>query len=166
MFNIFKKHKSPQQQTVTNHEHVWHLIATNDEYHSKDANTRKIEHWEQRFYQCSCGSRHHTDNYTMLIKHKGIVKAKNNWIDSGVVPAGSGHPINDPRYKLVDSLHEELSPFLAYQKTLEDIVNSLGVVINRNFSLENQYPNLKKAADEYHTQLEKYRNFETLKEKE
>ena len=92
-------------------------------------------------------------------------KAKQNWIDVGIVPKGSYHPNEDTNYVRIDDVErEKLDPVLAYQKTLEDIQKSLGVVLNRDFNLEAQYPKLKAAADEYHRQLDKYRNFESLKE--
>lgn len=159
MFNIFKKTKK------LTHRHNWVLYACNDKYHTQwtDGTT---EHWNQRFYQCSCGERKHTDNRPSYHKdgHKGIIKAKQNWIDAGVVPDNSYFPDEGTGYvKPPSQEHQALDPVLKYQRTLDELVKSLGVVINRDFDLEAKYPELKKAADEYHRRLRKYRTAEILK---
>ena len=148
------------------HEHNWELVALNDQYHTNYTDVGKKVNWHQRFYQCACGARKHTDNRDKYQKHEGVDQAKQNWIDAGVVPNGSYLPDAKAGYfKPSDEDRTALDPVLAYQKTLEDIQKSLGVVLNRDFNLEAQYPKLKAAADEYHRQLDKYRNFESLKEK-
>ena len=148
------------------HEHDWELVALNDEYHTNYTDTGKKVNWHQRFYQCKCGARKHTDNREKYQRHEGVDQAKQNWLDTGMVPNGSYLPNAKSGYfKPTDEDRAALDPVLAYQKTLEELVNSLGVVINRDFDLEAQYPKLKAAADEYHRQLDKYRNFESLKEK-
>lgn len=144
----------------------WELVAVNDQYFTNYTDTGKKQHHNQRFYKCSCGKRHYTNNnedrYT---KHSGMDKARDNWIDAGVVPSNSYHPTQDTNYVKADTLdREQIDPVLAYQKTLQDMVDSLGVVINRDFDMETRYPKLKEAADEYHRQLDKYRNFDALKE--
>jgi hypothetical protein len=139
------------------------LVAVNDEYHTSYTDTNKTVYHQMRFYRCECGKRTFDSNNEKT--HKGIEEAKKNWKDAGVVPNKSYHPDNSPHYKKIDdSIKEQLDPVLAYQKTLEDIQRSLSVVINRDFDLESKYPELKKAADEYHRRLDKYRNFEKLKE--
>jgi flavodoxin len=143
------------------------LVAVNDEYHTTYKGTSKIDRHHLRFYCCSCGRRSFTTDYTHTHRgrHSGIEKARKNWIETGVVPDKSYHPESSKHYVKIDALEREiLDPVLAYQKTLEDIQKSLAVVINRDFDLESQYPELKKAADEYHRKLDKYRNFEKLKE--
>lgn len=148
------------------HEHDWELVGINAKYHTTYSDTKETKHWEMRFYKCACGERKYTDNRTSkYITHEGMEKAKQNWIDVGVVPKDSYHPAEDTNYVRIDDVErEKLDPVLEYQKTLEDLVNSLGVVINRDFDLEARYPKLKEAADEYHRRLNKYRNFESLKE--
>lgn len=149
------------------HTHDWELVAVNDQYHTEWTDRGTKEYHEQRFYRCSCGARRHTDNVPEYTSHSGVKKAKKNWIEAGVVPTKSYHPTENTNYVKIDDIErKELDPVLEYQKTLEDLVNSLGVVINRDFDLEARYPKLKEAADEYHRRLEKYRNFENLKENE
>lgn len=156
MFKLFKPR----------HEHNWKLIALNDQYHTTYTDTNKTVHWNQRFYQCDCGARKHTDNREKYQKHEGVDQAKQNWIDTGMVPKGSYLPNENSGYfKPTDEDRAALDPVVAYQKTLEDMAKTIGVVINRDFDLEARYPKLKAAADEYHRQLDKYRNFESLKEK-
>lgn len=149
------------------HSHDWELVAVNDEYHSKYSDTGETKYWQMRFYKCECGDRKFSDNRNNeYIRHVGMQTAKENWIDSGVVPAKSYHPKDNKHYVHIDDVvKEELDPILAYQKTLDDLSKSLQVVLNRDFNLESKYPELKKAADEYHRKLDKYRNFESLKEK-
>jgi hypothetical protein len=148
------------------HVHSWELIACNDEYTSKYTDTGKIVEWQQRFYKCSCGDRHHTDNrpYSQTPMHKGIDTAKQNWIDLGVVPTGSYVPGEaNGYYKITDAERKELDPVMAYQQTLKDMVDSLGVVIKRDFKLEEKYPDLRDAANKYHQILDQYRVMEILK---
>ena len=149
------------------HQHDWELVAVNDKYHTNYTDTGKTEYWQIRFYRCECGARRATDNYKGYSPHAGMQDAKKNWIESGVVPTKSYHPSGNTNYVKIDDIErEQLDPVLEYQKTLNELVNSLGVVINRDFNLEAQYPKLKEAADEYHRRLDKYRNFEKLKENE
>lgn len=155
MFNIFNK--KPK------HTHDWELVAVNDKYYTTYTDIQKTVYWEMRFYKCNCGQRKFTDNLKNK-KHEGVENAKKNWIDAGFVPANSTHPSSDPFYIQVDDIErEKIDPVLEYQKTIDDLVMALGVVLNRDFNLEERYPSLKKAADEYHRQLNKYRNFENLK---
>lgn len=157
MFKLFKR--------TPKHEHDWELVAVNDEYHTKYTDTGKTVYWQMRFYRCNCSKRKYTDNRESWVTHTGMEKAKSNWIEAGVVPNDSYHPVDSAKYIKIDDIeHEKLDPVLEYQKTLDDLVKSLGVVINRDFDLEARYPKLKEAADEYHRRLEKYRNFESLKE--
>lgn len=151
--------------------HDWKLVALNDEYHTSytDSKTGKVtkKHWHQRFYECKCGKRKQTDDRGEWDPHSGIKYVIQNWVDAGVLPESSYFPDSTHGFiKPSESDRRALDPVLAYQKTLEDLVNSLGVLINRDFTLESQYPELKKAADEYHRRLDKYRNFNSLKEKE
>jgi hypothetical protein len=146
------------------HTHRWQLVAVNDQYQTNYTDTGNVKNWNQRFYQCQCGARRHTDDLPSHQSHKGIAEARRNWIDIGVVPKGSYLPGPQSGYmKVTDDDREKLDPVLKYQRTLEDIQRSLGVVINRDFDLEAKYPKLKEAADEYHRRLDKYRNFEQLK---
>jgi len=149
------------------HEHDWELVAVNDKYHTNYTDTGRTEYWQIRFYCCDCGSRRATDNYKGYNAHKSIQDAKKNWAEAGVVPTKSYHPSENTNYVKIDNIErEQLDPVLEYQKTLNELVNSLGVVINRDFDLEARYPQLREAADEYHRRLDKYRNFESLKETE
>lgn len=155
MFNIFNR--------KPNHTCDWELVAVNEKYYTTYTDIQKTVYWEMRFYKCNCGKRKLTDNLRNK-KHEGIEKARKNWIDAGVVPANSTHPLDDSQYIQVDNIErEKLDPVLEYQKTIDDLVMALGVVLNRDFNLEEQYPSLKEAADEYHRRLSKYRNFESLK---
>ena len=158
MFKIFKPR----------HEHDWELVAVNDKYHTTYSDTNETKYWQMRFYKCNCGERKFSDNrppHTYIV-HEGMDKARANWIDAGVVPLNSYHPSQNQHYVKIDDIErEKLDPVLQYQKTLDEISKSLKVVINRDFDLEIKYPKLKAAADEYHRQLDKYRNFESLKEK-
>lgn len=152
--------------------HIFHrcnpkLVAVNDEYHTTFKDSNRTEHHQMRFYRCGCGKRSFKSDYKYKYStHSGIEKSKQNWIDTGVVPEKSYRPEDSKHFVKIDELEKEkLDPVLAYQKTLEDINKSLAVVLNRDFNLESKYPELKKAADEYHRRLEKYKNFEHLKEK-
>ena len=160
MFKLFKRNPI--------HQHDWELVAVNDKYHTTYTDTGEIKYWQVRFYRCDCGERKVSDDYTVRYsKHSGLDEAKKNWIDSGVVPTKSYHPSENTNYVKIDDIErKELDPVLEYQKTLDELVKSLGVVINRDFDLEARYPKLKEAADEYHRRLDKYRNFESLKETE
>ena len=159
MFNIFKP----------KHEHDWKLVAVNDKYNTTYTDTKETKHWQMRFYKCNCGERKFSDNrppHTYIV-HEGMDKARANWIDAGVVPVNSYDPTESTNYVKIDDIErEKLDPVLQYQKTLDEISKSLKVVLNRDFDLETKYPKLKAAADEYHRQLDKYRNFENLKEKQ
>lgn len=159
MLNLFKR-------TTPKHEHDWKLVAVNDKYNTTYSDTGEIKYWQMRFYKCNCGKRKYSDDMpTYYLVHTGMEKAKQNWVDAGVIPKDSYHPAKNTNYVKVDDVErEKLDPILQYQKTLEDLVKALGVVINRDFDVEAQYPELKKAADEYHRQLDKYRNFERLRE--
>ena len=141
------------------------VIAVNDKYTTTYTDTGKKLNHNMRFYRCvSCGGRFFWTNLSKYETHRGIDEARRNWLEAGVVPHTSVDPREDRAYKKPDEdLEEELSPVLQYQKTLEEISKTLGVVIVRDFDLESKYPRLKKAADIYHRELEKYRNFERLK---
>lgn len=160
MFKLFKRNPI--------HSHDWELVAVNDKFHTTYKDSGETKYWSMRFYKCSCGERKYTDDRTSSYQtHTGMDKCKKNWIDSGVVPKDSYHPKTSSNYVQIDDIErEKLDPVLEYQKTLDDLVKSLGVVINRDFDLEARYPKLKEAADEYHRRLDKYRNFESLKETE
>ena len=162
MFKLFNHTPEPKK-----HECEWELVAVNDRYYTDYSDTGEKVYHNQRFYKCSCGKRHYKNNADSYTKHQGMDKARDNWIDAGVVPGNSYHPTQDTNYVKADTLErEQIDPVLAYQKTLQDMVDSLGVVINRDFDMETRYPKLKEAADEYHRQLDKYRNFDSLKETE
>lgn len=150
------------------HKCKFELVALNDEYHTQYTDTGNKKYHQMRFYRCSCGKRSFKTDYdSKYSKHSGLEQAKQNWLDTGVVPGKSYHPETSNYYVKIDDLaREKLDPILAYQKTLEDIQKSLKVIINRDFVLEDKYPELKKAADEYHRRLDKYRTFESLKEKQ
>jgi hypothetical protein len=153
MFKLFKP----------KHEHDWELVAVNDKYYTTYTDTKQNKYWSMRFYKCNCGERKYSDdkNYYTL---DCMDKAKDNWIDAGVVPQNSYHPSQSQHYVKIDDLErEKLDPVLAYQRTLDEISKSLRVVINRNFDLESKYPDLKAAADRYHLVLEQYRVMEILK---
>lgn len=155
MFGLFKP----------KHQCEWKLVATNDQYHTIDTDTNEKTYYHMRFYQCNCGKRKFSSDFpkNSYHTHKGMEVAKQNWIETGCMPANSIHPSDNKNYLKLDNIkREEIDPILSYQKTLEEIVSTLGVVINRDFNLEARYPKLKSAADEYHRQLDKYRR---LKEK-
>lgn len=157
MFKLFRR--------KNRHKHKWELVAVNDNYNTHYTDINKTQYWQMRFYQCNCGARGFTDNRDKNVKHKGMDEAKKNWVEVGVVPKNSYHPTEDKNNIKIDDIErKKIDPVLQYQKTLQDLADSLGVVINRDFDLEARYPKLKEAADEYHRQLEKYRNFENLKE--
>lgn len=141
------------------------LVSLNDNYHTTYTDTGKKVYHQMRFYRCECGIRtFKTDYDNNYSRHIGIDKAKQNWIDAGVVPASSYHPTESTQYVKIDDLErDKLDPIIAYKNTLEEISNTLKVVINRDFDLESKYPELKKAADNYHRQLDKYKTFEQLK---
>lgn len=146
------------------HEHDWELVALNDEYYTNYSDIGKRKYWQIRFYRCECGARKATDSCERYASHSGVQTAKENWVDAGVVPTSSYHPSENTQYVKIDDIErEQLDPVLEYQKTLNELVNSLGVVINRDFDLEARYPELKEAADKYHRVLDKYRVYETLK---
>ena len=147
------------------HKHKWDLVACNDEYNTVYTDTSKNKNWHQRFYQCACGARKHEDDKMDFIQHQGIEAAKKNWIDLGVVPGLSYVP-NESHgyYKITNAERKALDPLLAYRQTLQDMVDSLGVVINRDFKLEEKYPDLRDAANNYHRVLEQYRVIEILKD--
>lgn len=158
MFKVFKK--SAKRAA---HTHDWKLVACNDEYYTTYTNTGEKTYWNQRFYECGCGERKHTDNHKDISSHAGIDKVKKNWVDAGVVPKNSYFPDETKGYVKPPSYAEELDPVLEYQKTLDELVKSLGVVLNRDFNMEDRYPKLKKAAQDYHLLLDKYRVYEKLK---
>jgi hypothetical protein len=143
------------------------LVAINDDYHTSFTDISKNVYHQMRFYRCDCSKRSFKTDYARTYdKHAGIEKARQNWLETGVVPKNSYHPSKSHNYVKIDDVErEKLDPILAYQKTLEDIQQSLKVVITRDFNLELQYPALKRAADEYQRQLDKYRMFEALKDK-
>src|SRR6056297_3661644 len=118
MFKLFNR--------TPKHEHDWKLVALNDSYHTTYKDTGEIKHWYQRFYECSCGARKHSDNREKYQKHEGIDQARDNWIDAGVVPTKSYHPSENTNYvKIEDIERKQLDPVLEYQKTLQDMVDSL-----------------------------------------
>jgi len=138
------------------------LTAVNDHYHTEYSTNKKIYH-QMRFYRCECGKRSFDSNN--FLQHKGIELAKKNWKEAGVVPSSSYYPSNNASFIKIDDVErKKLDPILAYQQTLEDIQQSLKVIMVRDFKLEEKYPELKQAADEYHRRLDKYRTFESLKE--
>jgi len=149
------------------HKCNFELVAVNDEYHTEWTDTNTKEYHQMRFYKCECGSRSITVDKRSNSTHKGIDKARKNWIDAGVVPVKRYHPTELSHYVKIDDVErKQLDPVVAYQKTIEDMVAALGVVINRDYNLEEKYPKLKKAADNYHRELDKYRNFDNLKGKD
>lgn len=159
MINIFKKR-------ALAHSHTPELVGICDEYHTTYTDKPGTkQNWQMRFYKCSCGDRTYSHNLPKYHTHAGMEACKLNWIDSGTVPNSTYHPTEVNGYKTIDEI-EKLDPILAYQKTLDGIKDALGVVINRDFDLETQYPELKKAADAYHATLDKYRTLETLKKDE
>lgn len=141
------------------------LVAVNDQYHTTYQDTKKTEYHQMRFYLCNCGKRSFKTDYQFeYSKHSGIEKAKQNWIDTGVVPEKSYHPADSKHYVKIDDLErEKLDPIVEYRNVLEEISRTLSVVINRDFNLEEKYPALKRAADHYHNELDKYRTIELLK---
>ena len=147
------------------HTHDWELVACNDEYHTTYTDTNKTVNWQQRFYKCRCGSRKHEDNRTSKYEtHKGLEAAKKNWVDAGVVPNNSYYPGNQNGYVKVDDVPQDaLDPIEKLNSNLEDIARTI-FAIKRDYDLEAKYPKLKSAADEYNRQLDKYHNFESLKE--
>jgi hypothetical protein len=148
------------------HQHRWELVACNDNYHTEYTDTGKKSYWNQRFYKCSCGDRKHEDNRTQYQLHEGVDAAKKNWIDAGVVPKGSYYPGTQNGYVQLDSLPQaQLDPIEKLNRNLEDIARTVNA-IKRDYDLEAKYPKLKSAADEYNRQLDKYHNFESLKETE
>jgi hypothetical protein len=148
------------------HQHRWELVACNDNYHTEYTDTGKKVYWNQRFYKCSCGDRKHEDSRTQYQLHEGVDAAKKNWIDAGVVPNNSYYPGTQNGYVKIDDVPQaKLDPIEKLNRNLEDISRTI-LAIKRDYDLEAQYPKLKSAADEYNRQLDKYRNFESLKETE
>jgi hypothetical protein len=148
------------------HQHRWELVACNDNYHTEYTDTGKKVYWNQRFYKCSCGDRKHEDSRTQYQLHEGVDAAKKNWIDAGVVPNSSYYPGTQNGYVKIDDVPQaKLDPIEKLNRNLEDISRTI-LAIKRDYDLEAQYPKLKSAADEYNRQLDKYRNFESLKETE
>ena len=148
------------------HVHRWELVACNDNYHTEYTDTGKKSYWKQRFYKCSCGARKHEDDRNQYQNHEGVDAAKKNWIDAGVVPNGSYYPGTQNGYIKIDDVpQEKLDPIEKLNRNLEDIARTVNA-IKRDYDLEAKYPKLKSAADEYNRQLDKYRNFESLKETE
>jgi hypothetical protein len=147
------------------HQHTWELVACNDKYHTEYTDTGKKVYWNQRFYKCKCGVRKHEDSRTSQYQtHEGLDSAKKNWIDAGVVPNGSYYPGTQNGYVKIDDVpQEKLDPIEKLNRNLEDISRTI-LAIKRDYDLEARYPKLKSAADEYNRQLDKYRNFESLKE--
>lgn len=141
------------------------LVAVNDQYHTTYTDTKKTEYHQMRFYRCACGKRSFKTDYQFeYTKHSGIEKAKQNWLDTGVVPEKSYHPSKSKHYVQIDDLEKEkLDPITEYKNVLEELNKTLAITLNRDFNLESKYPALKKAADEYHKQLDKYKTFEKLK---
>jgi hypothetical protein len=154
MFNIFHKHKLE-------------LVAIDNTYHFmyKDQNNKKA-YKEMRFYKCKCGKRASSNNLDKYDRHPGIAQAQKNLEEAGLLPTSSCHPEDDANFKTPDEVTQaKLDPVLEYQKTLNDISESLKVVLNRDFDLEAKYPKLKKLADQYHHELAKHRTYDTLKDK-
>jgi hypothetical protein len=151
----------------TQHKHCWELVACNDNYHTEYTDTGKKIYWKQRFYKCSCGDRKHEDSRTSQFQmHEGLDSAKKNWIDAGVVPNGSYYPGENSGYIKIDDVpKEKLDPIEKLNRNLEDISRTI-LAIKLDYDLEARYPKLKSAADEYNRQLDKYHNFESLKETE
>lgn len=149
------------------HQHTWELVACNDKYHTEYTDTGKKVYWNQRFYKCKCGVRKHEDSRTSQYQtHEGLDSAKKNWIDAGVVPNGSYYPGENSGYIKIDDVpKEKLDPIEKLNRNLEDISRTI-LAIKRDYDLEARYPKLKSAADEYNRQLDKYHNFESLKETE
>jgi hypothetical protein len=148
------------------HQHRWELVACNDNYHTEYTDTGKKVYWNQRFYKCSCGDRKHEDSRTQYQLHEGVDAAKKNWIDAGVVPNSSYYPGTQNGYVKIDDVPQaKLDPIEKLNRNLEDIARTVNA-IKRDYDLEAKYPKLKSAADEYNRQLDKYRNFESLKETE
>ena len=149
------------------HQHTWELVACNDKYHTEYTDTSKKVYWNQRFYKCKCGVRKHEDSRTSQYQtHEGLDSAKKNWIDAGVVPNGSYYPGENSGYIKIDDVpKEKLDPIEKLNRNLEDISRTI-LAIKRDYDLEARYPKLKSAADEYNRQLDKYHNFESLKETE
>ena len=148
------------------HEHRWELVACNDDYHTNYTNTNRTVNWNQRFYKCSCGARKHEDDRKQYQIHEGVDAAKKNWIDAGVVPKGSYYPGTQNGYVKIDDVPQNSTdPIEKLNRNLEDIARAVNA-IKRDYDLEAKYPKLKSAADEYNRQLDKYRNFESLKETE
>lgn len=146
------------------HTHKWDLVACNDNYHTEYTDTGRKVYWKQRFYKCGCGVRKHEDDRKDYQTHEGVDAAKKNWIDAGVVPKGSYYPGENSGYIKIDDVpHEKLDPIEKLNRNLEDISRTI-LAIKRDYDLEAKYPKLKSAADEYNRQLDKYRNFESLKE--
>lgn len=149
------------------HIHDWELVAVNDTYHTTYTDTGQTKYWQMRFYKCNCNSRKFEHDLPAYTSHRGLDQAQKNWIDVGVVPTNSYHPADKSNYVKIDDIdRKKLDPVLEYQKTLEEMTKTLRVVLNRDFELEARYPKLKEAADEYHRRLDKYRNFDSLKEKD
>jgi hypothetical protein len=156
MFKIFKPA----------HEHKWKLVACNDSYHTHYTDTNKKVYWKQRYYKCDCGARKHEDDRpSKNTVHEGLEAAKKNWIDAGVVPSNSYYPDEKNGFIKIDSLPDEkVDPIEKLNRNLEDLARVVNC-IKRDYDLEAKYPKLKEAADEYNRRLDKYRNFENLKEK-
>lgn len=146
------------------------LVAVNDDYTSTFTDTGKKIKWQLRFYECAVCKRRHFKHsvseygrYYTIDDHAGVKKAYQNWIDAGVVPSNSYDPA-DPSTGFVrpGTVIEPDDPLHQINKSLQEIASGLAIIL-RDQKLEEKYPKLKKAADEYNKQLDKYKNFETLK---
>ena len=157
MFKIFK----------LKHKHNWELVAVNDKFHITYNDTGKTKYWSMRFYKCACGERKYSDfRNSSLHIHEGMDKARDNWIDAGVVPTDSYHPADSKHYvKIDDTPKEQLDPLEQLNKTVEELCLTMNV-IKRDFDLEKKYPKLKSISDQYQQELSKYRTFESLKGKD
>ena len=74
--------------------HSLEVVAANDEYYTTYVDTNRQVYHTMRFYRCKhCGQRTFKTSYKSFGEnHSGIVMARDNWIDIGMVPASSYDP--------------------------------------------------------------------------
>lgn len=159
MFNKIYKILNP-------HRHSFKLIAVNDEYHTTFTDSTRKVAWSMRYYKCDCGFRmgKKTNDYKYTeLTHSGVDTAIKNWVDCGVVPPKSYNPADGAYFiKPEEDQQKNVDPLVNLNKTVQDLCVMLNV-IKRDYDIEDKYPNLKKAANNYNKLFDKYKTFEDLK---
>lgn len=135
-------------------------ICDNRWYSNNYPTTGSKTYWTVRFYQCErCGCRWSESNYSDdQREHNALNTDRRNWSETGVLPPRTYHPKSRGVYP--DTL-DNVDP--NHQATLNDLVEVMGIVLNRDVDLEKRYPSLKRLADQYHRELEKCRTVDILR---